>query len=66
MSNYETRLERNRALITVECEPSLKQRCEQIAKIRDETLSQVVRKALRDYVEQNAQMELPRPRKVKR
>ncbi len=40
------------------CEPSLKQRAEAIAKVRDETLSQVLRRALRSYVAEHARLEL--------
>lgn len=43
------------------CEPSLKQQAERIAKVRDETLSQVLRRALRAYVREHAQIELPKP-----
>ncbi len=57
MSNYKTRLIA-KTLLTVEVEPSLKERCAQIAVRRDESLSQVVRRALREYAEANAQMEL--------
>lgn len=57
MSNYQTRLIA-KTLLTVELEPSLKELCAKIAARRDETLSQVVRRALREYAEANAQMEL--------
>ncbi len=40
------------------CEASLKQRAEAIAKERDETLSQVLRRALRAYVAEHARIEL--------
>jgi len=43
------------------CEPSFKQQAQRIAAVRDETLSQVLRRALREYVRVNAQLELPRP-----
>jgi hypothetical protein len=59
MSSYQTRLIA-KTLLTVELDPSLKKRCAQIAAQHDETLSQVVRRALRQYAEANAQMELPR------
>lgn len=45
--------------IVVRVEASLKQVCERIAQSRDETLSQVLRRALRDYAAQHAQLELP-------
>ncbi len=50
--------------IIFRCDPSLKQQAERVAAARDETLSQVLRRALRDYVQANAQLELPRPRKA--
>jgi len=45
------------------CDPSLKQQTERITAARDKTLSQVLRRALRDYVAAHAQLEVPRPRK---
>jgi len=48
------------------CEPSLKQQAERVAAARDETLSQVLRRALRDYVKGNAQLELPKPKAAAR
>jgi predicted transcriptional regulator len=44
--------------LTIRIEASLKQKAEQQAEARDETLSQVVRRALRDYVREHAQGEL--------
>ncbi len=41
-------------------EKSLKQATEQIAKVRDETLSQVLRRAMRDYVTAHGQLEMPK------
>jgi len=46
-------------LVVVRVEPSLKQQAERIAAVRDETLSQVLRRALREYVREHAQLELP-------
>jgi predicted transcriptional regulator len=46
------------------CDPSLKQQAERIVAARDDTLSQVLRRALREYVRVNAQLELPRLRKT--
>lgn len=46
--------------VIVRVERSLKQRCEQIAASKDETLSQVLRRALREYAQANAQLELPK------
>lgn len=48
---------------------SLKQAVEQTAAANDETLSQVLRRAMRDYIAAHAQLDLPtkpigRPRKV--
>jgi predicted transcriptional regulator len=40
-------------------EPSLKQRAERIAAARDERLSQVLRRALREYVLAHAQLAAP-------
>lgn len=45
--------------VVVRIEPSLKQVCERIAASKDETLSQVLRRALREYAEANAQQPLP-------
>jgi len=45
-------------LVVVRVEPSLKQQAERIAAVRDETLSQVLRRALREYVREHAQLEL--------
>jgi hypothetical protein len=56
-------------VIMVKVELSLKNAAAAAAAVKDETLSQVVRRALRDYVRDNAQNNLPlpigRPRKVK-
>jgi predicted transcriptional regulator len=52
--------------IIFRCEPSLKQQAERIAAARDERLSQVLRRALREYVRDNAQVELPRPAPARR
>ena len=57
MSNYQTRLIA-KTLLTVELEPSLKEMCAKIAARNDETLSQVVRRALRQYAAANAQDDL--------
>lgn len=57
MSSYQTRLIA-KTLLTVELDPSLKEVCAKIAARHDETLSQVVRRALRQYAEANSQMEL--------
>jgi predicted transcriptional regulator len=46
--------------VVVRVEPSLKQQAERIAARRDETLSQVLRRALREYVREHAQLELPK------
>lgn len=43
------------------CDPALKQQAERIAAVRDETLSQVLRRALRDYARANTQLEMPQP-----
>ena len=53
------------AKVIVRVDPSLKQLCERIAAARrvNETLSQVLRRAMREYVEANKQLELPRARK---
>ena len=51
------------AKVVVRVEASLKQVCERIAAGKDETLSQVLRRALRDYAANNQQMELPRRRR---
>jgi hypothetical protein len=55
--------------IIFQAERSLKQQCERIAASHDETLSQVLRRALREYVRANAQMQLAdskaRPRRVR-
>ncbi len=59
MSSYQTRLIA-KTLLTVELDPSLKETCSKIAARLDETLSQVVRRALREYAQANAQLELPR------
>ena len=59
MSSYQTRLIA-KALLTVEVEPSLKEAAAKIAAANDDTLSRVVRRALREYVAAHAQMELPR------
>jgi predicted transcriptional regulator len=48
----------NTATIVIRVEPSLKQQCERIATSRDESLSQVLRRALRDYVREHGQLEL--------
>lgn len=48
------------------CEPSLKQQAERIAAVRDERLSQMLRRALREYVKVNAQLERPRPKPARR
>ena len=48
----------NTATIVIRVEPSLKQQCERIAASRDETLSQVLRRALRDYAREHGQLEL--------
>jgi hypothetical protein len=51
--------------IVLRVEPSLKQQAERIAAVRDETLSQVLRRALREYVQAHAQLDLPiRSRKL--
>jgi predicted transcriptional regulator len=60
----------NPATITLRAEASLKQQAERIATLRDETLSQVVRQALREYVRPHTQLELstairPKPRAVR-
>ncbi len=47
-------------------EPSIKQQAERIAKEPDEALSQVLRRALRAYGQEQAQLELPRPRGARR
>jgi predicted transcriptional regulator len=47
------------------CEPSLKQQAERIAKAHDETMSQVLRRALREYVQANAQRQLPRSKPMR-
>ena len=49
--------------IIFRCDPSLKAQAERVAKARDETVSQVLRRALREYVQANAQLELPRPKR---
>ena len=46
--------------VIVRVERSLKQVCERIAASKDETISQVLRRALRDYAATNAQLELPK------
>jgi Ribbon-helix-helix protein len=46
------------ATIVVRVEPSLKQQCERIAATRDETLSQVLRRALREYAREHSQLAL--------
>ena len=51
--------------LTIRIERSLKASAERVAKAKDEKLSQVVRRALREYVRQNAQGELL-PAKPKR
>jgi predicted transcriptional regulator len=51
--------------IAVRVETSLKKQAERIAASRDETLSQVVRRALREYVREHAQAELPLKRASK-
>ena len=43
-------------------DPSLKAQAERVAKARDETVSQVLRRALREYVQANAQLG-PRPKR---
>jgi len=48
----------NTATIVIRVEPSLKQQCERIAASRDETLSQVLRRALRAYAREYGQLEL--------
>jgi predicted transcriptional regulator len=53
------------ATIVVRVEPSLKQQCERIAAARDETLSQVLRRAMRAYASEHAQLELGVNRKSK-
>ena len=59
MSSYQNRLIA-KTLLTVEVDPSLKQAAAKIAAANDDTLSRVVRRALREYVAAHAQMELPR------
>ena len=50
--------------LTIRIERSLKVAADKAAAARDETLSQVVRRALRQYVSENAQGELlPRSRR---
>ena len=49
----------SKPLVVVRVEPSLKQQAERIAANRDETLSQVLRRALREYVREHSQLELP-------
>jgi len=46
-------------------ERSLKQLCDRIAASKDETLSRMLRRAMREYAEANAQLELPKPKKGK-
>ncbi len=65
MSNYQTRLIA-KTLLTVELDPSLKELCAKIATRRDESLSQVVRRALREYAESNAQMQLLEPKRPRK
>jgi predicted transcriptional regulator len=50
--------------LTIRIEASLKQAAEQSAAARDETLSQVVRRALRAYVHEHAKAELIPTRKA--
>jgi hypothetical protein len=52
--------------ITFRCEPSVKQQAERIAAACDETLLQVLRRALREYGRANAQFDLPRPARRRR
>jgi predicted transcriptional regulator len=47
--------------IIFRCDPSLKAQADRVAKARDETVSQVLRRALREYVKENA--ELPKPKR---
>jgi hypothetical protein len=54
--------------VTFRAHPSLVQACSQAAEAQDETLSQVLRRAMRDYIAAHAQPDLPlkpigRPRK---
>jgi hypothetical protein len=65
MSNYQTRLIA-KTLLTIELEPSLKEQRAKIAARNDETLIQVVRRALRQYAAANAQMELEPAKKTRR
>ena len=47
--------------IIFRCEPSLKAEAERVAAVRDETISQVLRRALREYVKENAKLPKPKP-----
>jgi predicted transcriptional regulator len=49
--------------LTIRIEADLKKAAEKVAQERDETLSQVIRKCLRDYVSKNAQGDLLKDRK---
>ncbi len=49
--------------IIFRCDPSLKAQAERVAKARDETVSQVLRRTLREYVRANAQFEMPKVKK---
>lgn len=58
--------EQNETTLTIRLSIPLKQRAEEAARRNDETLSRVIRNALRDYVQSNAQPDLLTPKKGKR
>lgn len=59
--------EQNETTLTIRLSIPLKQRAEEAARLNDETLSRVIRNALREYVQANAQPDLLTPaRKGKR
>lgn len=58
--------EQNETTLTIRLSIPLKQRAEEAARRNDETLSRVIRNALRDYVQANAQPDLLTPKKGKR
>lgn len=50
--------EQNETTLTIRLSVPLKQRAEEAARRNDETLSRVIRNALRDYVQANSQPDL--------
>lgn len=52
--------------LTIRIEVSLKRAVEKIAASRDETLSQVIRRALREYASEKSQGELLPPKRAAR